>query len=246
MPKLKHLLCYLTASITSLIAALTLADTLELADGSLLEGDFVGSSNGIVMFNTGESIEAFPETEVVGVYFTSGVETATKQQSKAQANVIVPSGTRLVIRTSSNIDSKKHKAGHRFRGQLEGAIVIDGITVAPRGTVIHGKIVQASQGGRMVGSSDMAIEFTDIMLDEQLFEIATEDLKAQTGNEAGRTAGRTARSAVIGALIGGKSGAKTGAKVGVGASILTSGQSIFVPAGTIVETRLRVPLTVPG
>ena len=47
-----------------------LADTIELADGSLLEGDFVGSSNGIIMFNTGEGIEAFPEDEVVGMWFS--------------------------------------------------------------------------------------------------------------------------------------------------------------------------------
>jgi hypothetical protein len=91
----------------------------------------------------------------------------------------------------------------------------------------------------------MAIEFTDLMIDDQLYEIATEGMQAKTGNEAARTAGRTARSAVIGGLIGGRSGARTGAAVGVGASILTSGASINVPAGTILETRLRVAVTVP-
>jgi hypothetical protein len=84
------------------------------------------------------------------------------------------------------------------------------------------------------------------MIDDQLFEIATEGMQSQGGNEAGRTAGRTARAAVIGGLIGGsRSAARTGAAVGLGASLLTSGQSINVPAGTILETRLRVALTVP-
>ena len=92
----------------------------------------------------------------------------------------------------------------------------------------------------------MSIEFTDLMINDQLFEIATEGMQAKTGNEAGKTAGRTARGAVLGALIGGnRSGARTGAAVGLGASILTSGSSINVPAGTILETRLRVPVTVP-
>ena len=63
--------------------------------------------------------------------------------------------------------------------------------------------------------------------------------------EAGRTVGRTARAAAIGGLVGGSSGARTGAKVGVGASILTSGSSINVPAGTIVETELAGPLELP-
>ena len=70
-------------------------------------------------------------------------------------------------------------------------------------------------------------------------------LKAQGANEAGRTAGRTARAAALGGLYGGSSSAKKGAKVGLGASILTSGASINIPAGTLVETNLRNPLTLP-
>jgi len=254
MKRLLHILVALSA----FSLANVLADTLELADGTLLEGDFVGSSNGIVMFNTGDGIEAFPEDEVAGIFLSQGVATREAEapppppaQAQAPApapratNVTIPSGTRLVLRTSDAIDSRRHQAGHRFRAQLESAIVIDGITAVPRGAFVHGRIAQASQGGRAVGSSSLAIEFTDLMIDDQLFEIATEGMQAQTGNEARRTAGRTARSAVIGGLIGGSSGARTGAAVGVGASILTGGASINVPAGTILETRLRVAVTVP-
>ena len=96
-----------------------------------------------------------------------------------------------------------------------------------------------------MGSSELTVEFTDIMIDGQLYPIATGSLSAQTGGEAGRTVGRTARSAAIGGLIGGSSGARTGAKVGAGASILTSGASVNIPRGTIIETTLRTPLTVP-
>ncbi|MDC1287485.1 hypothetical protein N8198_06330 [Gammaproteobacteria bacterium] len=232
----------------ALLAASALSDTLELADGALLEGDFVGSSNGIVMFNTGSEIEAYPESEVVAIYLSDGVQTMELESSVSRevaATVTVPSGTRLVIRISEGIDSRRHSAGHRFRGQLEGALVIDGVTAAPRGTMVHGRIVQAGQAGRMAGSSELAIEFTDIMIEDQLYEIATSGLKAQSGNEAKKTVGRTARAAVIGGLINGSRGAKDGAKVGVGVSILTGGSSINVPAGTMVETNLRVPLIVP-
>ena len=254
---MKNLLRILVA-LSAFSLANVFADTLELADGTLLEGDFVGSSNGIVMFNTGDGIEAFPEDEVVGIFLSEGVATrqakappAPAAQSQAPApapratNVTIPSGTRLVLRTADSIDSKRHQAGHRFRAQLESAIVIDGITAVPRGAFVHGRIAQARQAGRAVGSSELALEFTDIMINDQLFEIATEGMQAQTSNEAGRTVGRTARAAAIGGLISGRSGARTGAAVGAGASLLTSGQSINVPAGTILETRLRVPVTVP-
>ena len=227
-----------------LLAGLAHADTLELADGSLVEGDFVGSSNGVIMLNTGEGIEAFPENQVVGIFLSEGIETAQAMAAQPASYMSAPAGTRLVIRMADTVDTKQHKAGHKFRGQLEGAIVVDGVTVAPRGAFLYGVVVASDQSGRAAGTSSLAIEFTDIMIDDQLYPIATEALVAQSGGEGKKTAGRTARAAAIGGLAGGSSGAKTGAKVGLGASILTSGESINVPAGTLLETALRTPLVI--
>ena len=242
---MKKLIVLIVAAISALTASALLADTLELANGELHEGSFVGSSNGIIMFDTGAGIEAFPESEVVGLFFSSGVATAeSRLENDSAGRIIVPAGTRLVIRTTENIDSRQHSAGHRFRGQLEGALVVDGVTAAARGTWLHGRISQASQAGRVAGSSDLAVEFTDIMIDEQLLPISTGTLAAQTDGEAGRTVGRTARAAALGGLIGGSSGARTGARVGVGAAILTSGSSVNIPRGTIVETSLTAALTI--
>jgi hypothetical protein len=83
------------------------------------------------------------------------------------------------------------------------------------------------------------------MIDDQLFEIRTSGLQAQGGSEGGRTVGRTARAAAIGGRVGGSPGARTGARVGVGTSLLTQGASINIPAGTILETNLAAPLSLP-
>ena len=228
------------------IYGIAMADTIELADGTLLEGDFVGSSNGVIMFDSGAGIEAFPENEVVGIFFSSGVETAAAlSQNTGPATITIPAGTRLVIRTTEAIDSSQHSAGHRFRGQLEGALVVDGVTAVQRGSFVHGRLISASQSGRVAGSSELVAEFSDVMVDDQLIPMSTGALAAQTGGEAGRTVGRTARAAAVGGLIGGSSGARTGARVGVGASILTSGASVNIPRGTVLETTLSAPLTVP-
>jgi hypothetical protein len=239
---MKKIVLFLSTLFTLAIAGVVSADSIELADGTVLEGDFVGSSNGIIMFDTGEGIEAFPENEVVGVFFSSGVN-AMQQESNASV-VTVPAGTRLVIRTTETVDSSRHGAGHRFRGQLEGAIVVDGVQVIPRGTFVHGRVTQSGQSGRLAGSSNLAIEFTDLMIDDVLVPISTSGLQAQGQNEAARTVGRTARAAAIGGLIDGSSGARTGAKVGAGASILTSGSSINVPRGTILEVNLAAPVSI--
>jgi hypothetical protein len=124
---------FLVFLISLLAVGVLHADTLELADGRVLEGDFIGSSNGIIMFNTGEGIEAFPENEVVGLFFSSGVATAEALVESGDSNqVTIPSGTRLVIRMSDTLDSNRHSVGHRFRncrgkyprpGRLAGLLV---------------------------------------------------------------------------------------------------------------------------
>ena len=48
--------------------------------------------------------------------------------------------------------------------------------------------------------------------------------------------------AAVGGLANGSKGAKNAAKVGLGASLLTSGNSINIPAGTLLEFQLAAPL----
>jgi len=234
-----------SALLLILASGYAVADSLELADGSIVEGDFVGSSNGIIMFNTGDSIEAYQESEVIGIFLSEGVATAQAMSAAPnRPSKTAPAGTRLVIRMADSVDTKRHKAGHKFRGQLEGALVYNGVTVAPRGAFLYGTITSAKSSGRAAGSASMSMEFTDIMIDDQLYPIATEALVAQTSGQGKRTVGRTARAAAIGGLVSGSSGARTGAKIGLGASILTSGDSINIPAGTLLETALRIPLNI--
>ena len=221
------------------------ADTLELVDGTLVEGSFVGGNPASVMFEVAGQVQVFDTSRVVAVWFSTGVDTAIAVvEAQPAAATVVPEGTRLMVRLSETIDSSRHSAGHRFRGQLEGALFVQGVQVAPRGAWVYGRITQARQSGRVAGSSELALEFTDIMIDNRLFQISTTGLEAQTGNTAGQTVGRTARAAAVGGLIGGSSGARTGAKVGAGASILTRGNTINIPSGTLVEATLRAPLSI--
>ena len=85
------------------------ADTIELADSRILEGDFIGSSNGIIVFDNGEGIEAFPEQEVIGLFFSSGVETALElNETGAAAGAaasILPSDESINIQRGTIIET---------------------------------------------------------------------------------------------------------------------------------------------
>jgi hypothetical protein len=225
-----------------------IADQLNLRNGDAMEGEFLGINNAIIMFRTSTGVQAHPLSEVKDLTLGSTspvvVEMAPASEKAAEKDITLPSGTRLVVRTLDTIDSSTHKAGHRFRGELEGALVIEGITVAPSGTQVHGSVISASQGGRLAGSSELSVELIDIRINDALHPIATTSLSASSGNEAKRTGGRTARGAIVGGLIDGSDGAKTGAKVGLGVSVITRGTSIHIPSGTIMETTLKLPLTV--
>ena len=99
--------CLAAATLTFSLSAL--ADSLELANGDVLEGDFVGSSNGIIMFQVGDDIQAFPEADVVGLFLSSGV--ATREAQAETAPIVLPAGTRMVIRMTDTIDSRQHISG---------------------------------------------------------------------------------------------------------------------------------------
>ena len=82
------------------------------------------------------------------------------------------------------------------------------------------------------------MEFTDILINDQLFPIATGDLNVQGEREGGHTA----RGALIGGLINGTDGARDGAAIGAGVSLLTKGENVNVTRVTILETELRTPI----
>jgi len=231
------------------------ADTLTLKDGQVLKGTFTGRTSDGVKFNVGGQVIEFKNENVQSLDIDVGgaQEPAPAQQpasapaeatqSAAQGGVTLPAGTRLVVRTDAPIDSRQHKAGHKFTAKLEADLVADGVVVASKGSTVYGQLVDAKKSGRLRGKSEMTLTFTDIMIKNQMKPISTSQIKAVTEETGKSTAGKVAGAAAIGGLVDGSSGAKTGAKVGVGASILTSGNQINIPAGTMLEFQLAAPFS---
>jgi len=235
------------------LAGTAYADTLTLKDGQVLKGTFTGRTSDGVNFDIGGQVIEFKNDNVQSLDLdVGGAPAAAPAEAPppaeaappaATAKVTVPAGTRIVVRTNELIDSKKHKAGHKFTAKLEGDLTAEGVVVAPKGSTVYGQLVEAKKSGRLRGKSEMIIAFTDIMINNQMKPISTSQIKAVTEETGKSTAGKVAGAAAIGGLVDGSSGAKTGAKVGVGAAILTSGNEINIPAGTMLEFQLAAPLS---
>lgn len=176
--------------------------------------------------------------------YAGGIVNLDAAYAAESAKITIPAGTFFMARTSETIDSRRHAAGHRFTMALEADIVVDGKVAAPKGTVIYGRLAESKQAGRIAGKSELTIELTHIMLNNQMFPIMTSGIKAVAEEGSGSdTTKKAARGAAIGALADGKSGAKKGAKIGLGVAVLTRGASINIPQGTLLEFTLAAPFT---
>jgi hypothetical protein len=69
----------------------------------------------------------------------------------------LPEGTPIPIRLQSTVSSASSHAGDTFNATVDNAVVIDGQTLIPRGTVATGRVLEAkpsaSSLGRSLGSS---------------------------------------------------------------------------------------------
>jgi hypothetical protein len=150
------------------------------------------------------------------------------------------------------IDSDTNRIGERFRASLQENLVVEGRIAAPKGTDVYGRLAAAREAGRLAGRSELKLELTDIVLNNQpqpimtgAYEVAG---KARGGSTAKKTAGGAAVGAVIGGIAGGGRGAAIGAGVGGGAgaatNVITRGERVRVPSETLIEFTIQQPFTV--
>ncbi len=130
-------------------------------------------------------------------------------------------GTPIEIRLSQALSSGENKAGDKFEGTLAQDLEIDGRLVAPKGSVVVGKVAEAEGSGRVEGRARMSLGLTEIHAGQSTYSIRTNTLPFEAESTKGRdvkTVGATTGvGAIIGAIAGGKKGAAIGAVVGAGA-----------------------------
>ncbi len=239
--------------ITCLSSVNVLADVLLLKDGQTLTGTLISRSADELVFEVSGQQLSFDAQKVQSISFDDATPLTNQGNTKKTEpkNItdtkttegILPIGTRVVVKTNKAINSNQHKIGHKFVVRLEANLVSKDIIIAPRGAAIYGEITQAKQSGRLLGKASLQLTITDIMINNQMKPIQTSQIKVLTENTGKSTVNRTARLAAIGGLANGSEGARNMAKVGVGASLLTRGNSINIPAGTLLEFQLAQPLS---
>lgn len=228
-----------------LASAFAWSDTLELKNGSVIKGTYVGGSETEISFRVGSSVQQYAIIDVASLKFDSR-DGAAKPRSEAFATrhpehpraeaisgensgassgrddtLTVPAGTRLLVRTVDSVDSDRNQPGDKFLSSLEEPLYVNETMVAPKGTSVYGRLEQVSESGQLVGKAQLRLALTAIVINGQTVPISTGDYelsgKSRGAGTAKKVGGGAAIGALIGAIAGGGKGAAIGAGVGAGA-----------------------------
>jgi hypothetical protein len=223
------------------------ADTLELKNGSVIKGTFIGGSEAQLSFRVGSTVQHYPVTDILSLKFdsdggraTSGngfaprpepnyapTPVPTPVRASVPAPVVsgdrisVPTGTRLTVRTVDAIDSDRNRVGDKFAATLDQPLYVNDVLVVPKGADVYGRLEEAKEAGHLAGKAQLRLSLTGIVINGQTYALSTGDYelsgKSRTGNTAAKVGGGAAVGAIIGAIAGGGKGAAIGAGVGAGA-----------------------------
>ena len=174
--------------------------------------------------------------------------TATVQADAAGGTIAA--GTEFAVRTNENIDTTQ--AGGTFRAEVAQTIEDrSGKVLVPTGSPAELTILDVSSGGA-VGTRTISLGVKSVTVNGVRHSIQTGGTTEGGPGGLGtnrRTAemvgGGAAIGALIGAVAGGGSGAAVGAAVGAAggaaAQVLTRGDTVRVPAETVMTFRLDQP-----
>jgi hypothetical protein len=230
------------AALGLLFVGVALADTLELKDGRVLQGKYLGGTQAVLRFEVNGEVQAFSTNDVVALTFTgrSGNAAPTAAPVVAPANIAppaalaaqataapnplpggditIPAGQSLLVRMIDGVDSSKNHVGDVFHASLETDLYIGNSIVARKGTDVYGRLANAEKSGTFSGKSELQLELTRIVIDGKDYPLVSSDYtlqgKGQGASTAKKVGGIAAAGAIIGAIAGGGKGAAIGAAAG--------------------------------
>lgn len=240
------------------------ADTLEMKDGSVIHGKYVGGSEYNVRLMVNGKVNYYATKDILTLSFDPKMSDAPMEApahaspppppADSPNSAAIPTGTVITVRMIDSVDSTTNQVGDQFHASLESDVVSNGTVVVPKGADVYGRLEQVQAAGSIKGQSQLQLELTDIRINGTMVPISTGDYdiagKSRGKQSAERIGGGAALGAIIGAIAGGGKGAAIGAGVGAGAGtavqVMTKGQQVRVPSETVLDFTLASPMRIPA
>lgn len=165
--------------------------------------------------------------------------------------VTLPAGTVIPIRITETLDSKTAQANDVFHGSLAGDLGTQGVIAIPRGAPVMGRIVDAREAAHFKGASLLSLELTELNARGKQVTLVTDAFSKEGAARGKNTAEKAGGGAVVGSIIGALAGGGKGAVIGGlaggaaggGVNAATRGQQTVIPTETLINFRLRSPVT---
>ena len=161
--------------------------------------------------------------------------------------VRIPAGTQIDLRLTSGVSSQTATVGDAVDADLAQPLVVDGRTVAPRGTRVRGSVSAVHALQKIGGQARLALSFDRI--DAREGPIVIQAAYAHQGkSETGKDAATIAAGAVVGTVLGNQAhdnrrgkvvGGLLGAGVGAAIAASTPGEKIELAPGATLHLTLR-------
>ncbi len=129
-------------------------------------------------------------------------------------SVTLPKGTPVQVRTTLGLSTNLHRAGRTFLTQLAVPLSSSGRIVADRGAELEGRILESDRGGRIRGRARLVVELTGLRTVSGTIAIATEPVEILARGP------------------------------GAGRVLLRRGPSAVIASDTVLNFRLREPVSV--
>ena len=180
------------------------------------------------------------------------IEEAQSPNRRGETTAIIPAGTEIEIRLEQTVSSRYSNVEDAVNASTLTAIRGNRRTLIPAGATVTGFVrdVRSHDRGQQDGS--IRLDFDAITPDgESRIEIRSHVVAVSGARtEGGDTKRNSGLGAILGGVLGGivdgKKGAVIGAVVGAGSgALVTKGEDMELPEGSILRIRLDRSVTVP-
>jgi hypothetical protein len=167
---------------------------------------------------------------------------------KAQ-QLTIPAGTTVAVRLQTSVSSANAAPGQQFDAVLDEPLEVNGVTVAPRGAAVVGRVVSARSSGRLHNPGYLRLALASIEINGKSTPVESSSIfiegKSHKDRNLAMIGGGAAGGALIGALAGGGKGALIGSAIGAGAGTTGAYATGKKDVGFGAERRLVFRLTQP-
>jgi hypothetical protein len=154
----------------------------------------------------------------------------------------IPAGTKITVRSGTEISSASAKVGEQWNGVLARDLVVGGKTVAAKGAPVSGRVTLAKSSGRLHAPGQLSVRLSSVQVGGKSVAVQSSSYhvagKDQEKSSLIKGGGGLAAGALIGAIAGGGKGAAIGAlaggAAGTGVAAATGKREAVIPAESAI------------